>query len=295
MKRGKIVGALMCVSALLVTGCSQSDSADDSDGKSGDSLFSQELHDAVPDKYQDKTIQVAAFNDWPPDEFVEDGELKGWSVEMADAIFEVLGLKYEISGTTFESILPGLSSKRYDAGFASFGVTPERLEVLDFVPQRREGTGYGSLASDPIEIKEPKDLCGHSVAALTGAWDYQYLVDLSKNECESDPITIKQFKAQNEAELAVSSGRVEIVAAGSAKLQYAAKQSGTIQVSSLLSNPVYNGIGLRKDDVLAVSIQSALQELIDDGEYEEIMARWGVDGQGLLEEAVLVTEDNPEP
>ena len=47
------------------------------------------------------------------------------------------------------------------------------------------------------------------------------------------PIDLQQFTTQNAAELAVSSGRVELVAAGSAKLQYIAKQTGKFDVSDL--------------------------------------------------------------
>ena len=37
----------------------------------------EELHAQVPQEFINKGINVAVFNDWAPDEFVEDGELKG--------------------------------------------------------------------------------------------------------------------------------------------------------------------------------------------------------------------------
>src|SRR4051794_40839822 len=52
----------------------------------------QKLHDAVPAGYQTSGVNIAVFNDWPPDEFVENGELKGWSVDMAKAMAEKLGI-----------------------------------------------------------------------------------------------------------------------------------------------------------------------------------------------------------
>ncbi len=64
---------------------------------------------------------------------------------------------------------------------------------------------------------------------MTGAWDYQYLKEKSAELCESageKPINLQQFTTQNAAELAVSSGRVEMVAAGSAKMHYMAKITG---------------------------------------------------------------------
>ncbi|WP_426232245.1 hypothetical protein [Pararhizobium sp. DWP3-4] len=104
---------------------------------------------------------------------------------------------------------------------------------------------------------------------------------------------MQQFTTQNAAELAVSSGRVEMVAAGSAKLQYLAKQTGRFGVSKLTSNAVFNGIGVRRDDPLGPVLRDALQAMIDDGTYTALMAKWGVDGSGMLDKALLVNKANP--
>lgn len=254
------------------------------------------LHDALPANYQADGVSVAVFNDWPPDEFVENGELKGWSVDMAKAMSERLGVPFKFEGTSFDVIIPGLASKRFDAGFSSFGVTPERLEVLDFIPQRKEGTGYAFLKGKDLKLASEDDLCGHSVALLTGAWDFQYLTKVSEEKCAGKkPIELQQFTTQNAAELAVSSERVEIVAAGSAKLAYLAKQTGKFDMAPFISNAVYNGIGVRKGDPLGPALKGALEAMMKDGSYKEIMAKWGVDGAGMLEKAVLVTKDNPNP
>lgn len=256
----------------------------------------QKLHDALPEEYKANGVNVAVFNDWPPDEFVENGELKGWSVDMAKAMSEKLGVAFKFEATSFEVIIPGLASKRFDAGFSSFGVTEERLQSLDFVPQRREGTAYASLKGKNFNIQSEKDLCGHSVAVLTGAWDFQYLNKVSAETCQGvKPIDLQQFTTQNAAELAVSSGRVELVAAGSAKLQYMAKQTGTFAVSTFVSNAVYNGIGIRRGDALGPVLRDALQSMIDDGSYKQLMAKWGVDGSGMLDKAVLVDQAHPDP
>lgn len=256
------------------------------------------LHDALPAKYRDGGVKVAVFNDWPPDEFMDKGELKGWSVDMAKAMSKKLGVKFTFTGTSFDTIIPGLVSNRFDAGFSSFGVTAERLQSLDFIPQRKEGTAYASLLTKAYKINAESDLCGHSIAVLTGAWDYQYLVGVSQKTCvdqKQPPIQLQQFTTENAAELAVSSGRVEMVAAGSAKLQYLAKQTGRFAVSGLTSNAVYNGIGVRKGDPLGGVLRDALQAMIADGSYEKVMAKWGVNKTGMLTKAILVTQADPDP
>jgi polar amino acid transport system substrate-binding protein len=255
------------------------------------------LHSALPAQYREAGVKVAVFNDWPPDEFQENGELKGWSVDMAKAMSERLGVKFELVGTSFDAIIPGLIAKRFDAGFSSFGVTPERVQALDFIPQRMEGTAYAWKSSKTYKIEGESDLCGHSVAVITGAWDFQYLTKASQTTCteKGQPaIDLQQFATENAAELAVSSGRVEMVAAGSAKLQYLAKQTGTFTVSHFVSNAVRNGIGVRSGDPLGPALRDALQAMIDDGSYAKVFAKWGVT-TGLLTKAVLVTKSEPDP
>src|SRR5450631_1987936 len=68
------------------------------------------LHDALSADYQSKGVNVAVFNDWAPDEFVENGELKGWSVDMAKAMSERLGVPFKFGATSFDVIIPGLTS-----------------------------------------------------------------------------------------------------------------------------------------------------------------------------------------
>lgn len=255
------------------------------------------LRESLPAQYREHGVKVAVFNDWPPDEFAEGGVLKGWSVDMAKAMGERLGVPFELVGTSFDAIIPGLVARRFDAGFSSFGVTPERLNALDFVPQRMEGTAYASPASKSVTVAREADLCGHSVAVITGAWDFQYLQKVSQATCTAagaKPIDLQQFTTENAAELAVSSGRVEMVAAGSAKLQYLAKQTGKFAVSDFVSNPVRNGIGVRAGDPLGPALRDALQGMIADGSYDRILARWGV-STGRLGKAVLVTKADPDP
>lgn len=253
------------------------------------------LHDAVPEEYKTGGINVAVFNDWAPDEFMENGELKGWSVDLSKEIADRLGVEFKYTGTSFDALIPGLASKRFDAAFSSFGATMERMEIVDFIAQRREGSGYGFLKSKPLDINEEKDLCGHSIAILNGSWDYQSLVKINEEKCVAaglKPIDLQQFATQNAAELAVSSGRAEIVAAGSAKMGYFAKQIGTFGVSTLVSNAVYSCIGVKRGDPLGAVIRDAIDAIIADGTYAKIMDKWGI-STGLIEKSVLITKENP--
>jgi len=256
------------------------------------------LHDALPQEYQESGIKIAVFNDWAPDEFVDaDGVLKGWSVDLAHEMEERLGVPFEYEATSFDGIIPGLAARRYDAGFSSFGSTPERLVALDFISQRRIGTAFAYPVDSALDLKVPADVCGVTIAALAGAWDFQLLETLSAEDCVDKglpAVDIQQHSSQAQAELAVKSGRAQATIASSVKLAYIAAQTGELKVSELVLSAVNSCIGVRKGDPLGQVMTDAIQSMIDDGTYQEIMAKWGLDDSGMLTEALLITEENPD-
>ncbi|MBE2274816.1 MAG: transporter substrate-binding domain-containing protein [Rhodobacteraceae bacterium] len=253
------------------------------------------LHDALPQEYKDNGIKAAVFNDWAPDEYLDsDGQLKGWSVDIAKEMEERLGVPFTFEGTSFDAIIPGIQSKRFDAGFSSFGTTEERLKTMDFVAQRKIGTSFGYPMDSKLDIKTATDACGITVAVLNGSWDVGLLEKLNANECKDNLIVLQTHGTQAQAELAVRSGRAEATVAASVKLSYMASQTGDLKVSELVLDPVNSCIGLRKGDPLGQVMADTIQSMIDDGTYKEIMAKWGIDDSGMLTKALLITEKNPD-
>ncbi|MCO5973071.1 transporter substrate-binding domain-containing protein [Actinoallomurus soli] len=287
------LAALTACAALFLSACGGNDSKSSA---SGTSPAAQAADPAVAKLVPAnlKSAKVAVFGDWAPEEYVENGQIKGWSVDVAKAMAARMGMTFTYQATGFDVIIPGLNNGRYDLAVASLGVTPDRLQSLDFVPLQKEGTAFGWKKGAGLDITRLQDVCGKSVAVLTGAWEYKYLTDNNAKICGSNPMRIEQFKDQPSAELAVTSGRVQLVAAGSGKLKYSAKQSGRLDTSSLLVNAVYNGLGVKQGSPLGPALKAALQSVIADGTYARIRAKWGVSSQGDLKTAVLITKAHPE-
>jgi polar amino acid transport system substrate-binding protein len=296
-------GALAIGLAVALAACSSSSGSSGSAGTTSKVVATYPgvkedvaLNNAVPPQYRSHGVKIAVFNDWPPDEFLQNNQLTGWSVDLAQAMAAVLNLKFTYTPTSFDAVLPGIQNGRFDAGFASFGITPQRLQVLSFIPERSDGETYAGLKSANLDITSLSQLCGHSVAVLTGAFDYQYLLAESKSVCTAKgnkAITLDQYTTQTAAELAVLSGRAQLTAGGSADLGYMVRQQPKMALSTLVVNPVYNCIGVRKGDKLGTDLADALQQLINDGVYQQIMKKWGVGG--LVSKGMLATQSNPDP
>jgi len=86
----------------------------------------------------------------------------------AKALASVMGLKSDVKNETFDSIIPGLSAKRYDLGMSSFTDTKAREKVVNFVTYFSAGTSFYTKAQGGPTVNSLADLCGLKVAVEKG-------------------------------------------------------------------------------------------------------------------------------
>lgn len=232
----------------------------------------------VPADVKNRTLNVAIYNDYPPAEFMRGGKLVGYSPDVAQAIGTVLGLKLNIQGSAFESIIPGLIDKRFDMGVTTFNITPERQKVLDFITYLRSGTGFLLAASSPHQINGPTDLCGLRAAVITGSAQQQ-AVEKFSSACTAagkQAIAVQTYPASSNAALAVQSGRADVDVADQDTLEYVKAQAGDVfKLAPFVYQPTPLAIGIAKGNALGPALVAAMNVIIANGEYGRIMSKWG--------------------
>src|SRR5947209_18143121 len=86
----------------------------------------------VPAENSNRPFTVAVALGSPPDDFRnEKGEIVGWEVDLIRAAVQALGLDLDLRPPTFDTLIPGLQSRRFDAAIGQMGVTNVRLKVVD--------------------------------------------------------------------------------------------------------------------------------------------------------------------
>ena len=90
--------------------------------------------DGAWDRIKEKGVATFAMSGgYPPFNYYnEENELTGFDVEIARAVCEYLGVKYEPITTAWDGIIEGLRAKRYDGVWGSMAITDQRLEIVDF-------------------------------------------------------------------------------------------------------------------------------------------------------------------
>lgn len=255
----------------------------------------------VPADFKDKTIQNAIYNDFPPEEFQENGQLVGIQPDITLALSEVMGVKVNNASVgTFDSIIPGISSGRYDMASADFGVTKARLNQVDFVSEFAIGTGFATKSGSNITINSASDLCGHSIGVVAGS----YFID-QVNQTSADctkagkaALSVQTYPDDGARILAITNGRTEITATSADAMAYIIKsQNVPLTLQKFVYDPLEQGIALKNGSSLGPALQAAMKEIINDGTYGKILKKWGVDtiGYTSADQAKLYTDPSQLP
>jgi polar amino acid transport system substrate-binding protein len=227
------------------------------------------------------TLVVATDPSYAPNEFFgsDNKTIVGMDIDLANAIAQTLGLKFNIVKADFAGIIPGLASNKYDLSFSSFTDSKEREKTVDMVTYFTAGTSLLVKKGNPDKLT-PDALCGKKVAVEKGTVQESPDLPTKSKACTSagkSAITTLSYPDEAGANLALQSGRADAVLADSPVAEYAAKQSnGQFEVTgSSYANAPY-GIAVPKTTGLAAPVLAAVKKLMADGTYTTILKKWGI-------------------
>ena len=283
------VAALTSVT-LVAAGCG-GDSGDTSsgtgDGSSATPLPSVAADDAlaamVPAAVsEDGVISVGSDTTYAPSEFIaEDGEtIVGFDVDLFTLVAQKLGLEAEFVTAPFDSIIAGVGSGRYEVGVSSFTINDERLTQVNMVSYFSAGTQWATRAGNPDDV-DPDAACGLAVAVQKATVQVDDITARS-DACVAagdEAITIDQYDGQDQATAAIASGKDDAGLADSPIMAYAVEQTGgqLELLGDIYDSAPYGYVVPKAETDFAQALADAVQALVDDGSYLEVLQRWGVE------------------
>jgi polar amino acid transport system substrate-binding protein len=226
------------------------------------------------------TLTVALDATYPPNEFVgPDGKtIVGMDADLSNAIAQTMGLKAQLSNATFDTIIPGIVAGKYGMGASSFTDNLVRQKVVTFVDYFSAGESF-YVKSGGTVLNGLASLCGHSVAVESGTTEETHAKAQSvKCGAGGKPkANVLTFSTQSQANLAVSSGRADAGYADSPVAAYiVATSNGVFMNSGAPFNLSPYGLALPKSNGMAAPVQAAVNALIANGVYTQILTKWGV-------------------
>jgi len=79
-----------------------------------------------------ETYVVGTSAGFPPFEYVENGEIVGFDMDLMKAIGEEMGFEVEFKDIAFDSLIPALKTGNLDVVAAGMTITGEMVKVVDF-------------------------------------------------------------------------------------------------------------------------------------------------------------------
>lgn len=216
-----------------------------------------------------------------------DGSIIGLEMDLAAAAAGVMGLEFRAVDQDFAMILPAVQSGTLDMGSSGFTDTEERRESFDFVNFLYAGIQWARPVGSDIDPENP---CGLTVAVQRTTVSETDDVRPKSQACEEageDPITVLSYDTSDNAALAALMGRADALSADSPVTAWAVERSGNrLELTGDMFDAAPYGWAVPKDSSLGPALAAALQHLIDTGDYERILAQWGVT-TGFIDRAMI--------
>lgn len=214
-----------------------------------------------------KYIHFAVAAEYPPFEYNDHGEIKGFDIDLARLIAKKLNREAMFDVMQFSSILPALNTNQVDAAISTITITKQRKENFDF----SEPYYYESMAAvfpEKNPVKDPKELANKKIAVQLGS---TMEIWLKKNVPNS---TLQVMDNNNQTIAALKAGHVDLVLMdGVQGMVFSQKNPGLSYVLIVKSEDGY-GLALKKNSSLTQKINHALYKLEQSGELAALKNKW---------------------
>jgi polar amino acid transport system substrate-binding protein len=221
----------------------------------------------IADIRKSGTIVIASEGKFAPFNFVENGKLTGFEIDIANAVAARMGLKVDWKSMGFDGLLVGLQQDRWDMVIASHGITEERAKAVTFAsPHYCTG---GVIISRDGAIRTGKDLTGKVVAVQTGTTYYDNAKKLPVKD-------VKNFPQDNSARAALETGHVDAWVTDKfvGKASLAATPGTSLKMGDFLFTEKIAAAVSKGNTGLVTEVDKALAAMMADGTYAAISKKW---------------------
>ncbi|ACT07218.1 cationic amino acid ABC transporter, periplasmic binding protein [Dickeya chrysanthemi Ech1591] len=220
-----------------------------------------------------ETIRFATEASYPPFESVDaNNQIVGFDIDLANALCKQIQATCTFSNQAFDSLIPGLKFRRYDAVIAGMDITPERQQQVSFSQPYYENSALFIAQKD--KLTDVAALKGKRVGVQNGTTHQKFLLDKHQD------ITVVPYDSYQNAVLDLKNGRLDAVFGDTAVVNDWLKQNPNLaSVGNKVTDKDYFGIGLgiavrQNNDELVKKFNDALNNIKQDGTYQTIYKKW---------------------
>ena len=225
-----------------------------------------------------KKIRIAVEGAYPPfSEIGPDGQIKGFDIDIANALCADLKAQCTFVQQEFDGMIPALNARKFDAVIASMSITEERKRSVAFTdkyyatPARlvaRKGTTLQPTAAG---------MKGKRIGVQRSTTHDRFATDTFKDS------EIVRYTGQDQVFLDLQSGRIDAAVADSVAIDQGLlkRPAGKDYAffGPVFTDPKYfgpgAGVAVRKgDSELVARLNQAIRDIRADGTYQKIAKQY---------------------
>ncbi|WP_052261646.1 transporter substrate-binding domain-containing protein [Leisingera sp. ANG-M1] len=224
----------------------------------------------------DKVVRMGTEGYYPPFNFFDSaGQIKGFDIDIGNALCERMEVKCEWVTTDWDGIIPALNADKFDTIIASMSITDERSKIVSFTnPYYFNGIRFVAAEGHGLENALPADLKGLVIGTQSATGEVDILEDYFPDS------ELKLYPKLDDALLDLETGRVDLVLASQFVLGDWLKsdEGGCCEFVGEAFLPDFakgTGVAVRQDDTdLRDALNAALDAIVEDGTYDKIRGEY---------------------
>ena len=191
----------------------------------------------------------------------------GFDIDLLQAIADNLGLELKVADVSFDALQSGttLAAGQCDVGASAITITDERKANLDFTDPYYDSLQSLLVPADS-DIKSIDDLAGKNVAVQQGTTGQAYATE------HAPEAKLSAFPGDGEMWPALQAGQVDAILQDlPVNVEHAKADENYVIVEEYDTGEQYGyALAKEKNPELLDAINTELQNLRDDGTYQEI-------------------------
>jgi polar amino acid transport system substrate-binding protein len=223
-------------------------------------------------------IRIASEGARPPYNYIDNGELAGFEIELGRELCARMKVTCTFVAQDWDSLIPGLLERQYDAIMAAMEISDERREKIAFTkPYVRMPASFIGNSKSPLHDISPEKLAGKTIGVENGSPEQAFAEDIYKTS------EIKRYGSLEEAILDLAEERIDTAIGDKDAVVDFLKNRREGKCCKLIADaprdPTYFGegigIGVRKEDTaLRAAFDKAIDEVMADGTFAKIRAKY---------------------
>lgn len=208
-------------------------------------------------------------------------KIVGQDPDMVDAAMKCLGLKYELVGLDFGTLIPTLQAGQIQLIWSNIYYTPERAKVADFVTYATTGTAGIVRKGNPKRIRSVADSCGKRAAPILGTVEEKAFREQSEKcvAAGKPPIEITTYPNAPATTRAILNDRTDLSMYDLVLVDEVVRQNrDTLERAFAFNTGIKIGVAVKKGNEELVSVvKEALEALQANGTQKALLKKNGMD------------------